>query len=52
MLNAARQYMLLDAWIAILPGLAIALTGRLPADALSPELEAELCRAFAGLSRS
>ena len=26
MLNAARQYMLLDAWIAILPGLAIALT--------------------------
>jgi anti-sigma factor RsiW len=32
--------------------LAISLTGRLPADALSPELEAELCRAFAGLSRS
>ena len=31
--------------------LAISLTGRLPADALSPELEAELCRAFAGLSR-
>ena len=31
--------------------LAISLTGRLPADALSPELEAELCRAFAGLRR-
>jgi len=32
--------------------LAIALTGKLPADALSPELKAELCRAFAGLRRS
>jgi anti-sigma factor RsiW len=31
--------------------LAIALTGELPADALSPELEEELCRAFSSFKR-
>src|SRR5207237_8210928 len=58
MLSAARQYMLLDPWIAVLPGAAIALTvlgftllGAGLRDLLDPRIRT-LCRPARRLTRS